>query len=83
MINPGFYKDPAGTLGIGLIMFVWGTVFFLFHEQLFFRRQRKTNSVSRWEKRFFQACSVVIVFGFACLAGVAAWSLFTHSGLGR
>jgi len=80
MINPGFYKDPAGTLGIGLIMFVWGTVFFLFHEQLLFRKQRKTNSVPKWEKLFFEVCSGMVIFGGLYMACVGAWVLLTHTG---
>jgi Trk-type K+ transport system membrane component len=81
MINPGFYKDPARTLTMGLIMLLWGTVFFLFHEHLLFRKQRKTNSVPKWEKLFFQVCSGMIIFGGVYQVCVGAWVLLTQSGL--
>ena len=81
MISSNVYSDPAGTMTIGFIGLVWGTVFFLFHEHLLFRKQRKTNSVSKWEKLFFQVCSGMIIFGGFYQVCVGAWVLLTNGSL--
>ena len=83
MINPGFYKDPAGTLTMGFVALVWGMVVLLFHERLFFPKKSKSEHMRKWEKLFFQASAVTFIFAGVYLACVGACALLTHTGLHR